>query len=143
MRCSPRATELPCHCMRRRWSVVPSGTSLGGTTWLSRSMEVQCRFLLENRIDDPPRRKLLKLSILGLPLSMGATFISSLGYISRDRRCHRCSLIEWNAIPDRCAGSCRLVGCSIRTSSSGIRDMAAHASIYTLESISVLFQVSS
>jgi hypothetical protein len=52
---------------------MPSGTSLGGTTWLSRSMEVQCRFLLENRIDDSPRRKLLKVLILGLLLSAGAT----------------------------------------------------------------------
>jgi hypothetical protein len=46
-------------------------------------MEVQCRFLLENRMDDWPRRK---LPILGLLLSMGAIFIFSLGYVSRDRR---------------------------------------------------------
>jgi hypothetical protein len=45
------------------------GTSLGGTTWPSRSMEAQCRFLLENRIDDSPRMTLLKLPILGLILS--------------------------------------------------------------------------
>jgi hypothetical protein len=36
-------------------------------------MEVQCRFLLENRIDDSPRRKLLKVPTLGLLLSAGAT----------------------------------------------------------------------
>jgi hypothetical protein len=53
---------------------MPSGTSLGGTTWLSRSMEVQCKLLLENRIDDPPRRKLLKVPILRPLLSTGATF---------------------------------------------------------------------
>ena len=32
-------------------------------------MEAQCRFLLENRIDDSPRITLLKLPILGLILS--------------------------------------------------------------------------
>jgi hypothetical protein len=37
-------------------------------------MEVQCKLLLENRIDDPPRRKLLKVPILGPLLSKGATF---------------------------------------------------------------------
>jgi hypothetical protein len=38
-------------------------------------MEAQCRFLLENRIDDPPRMTLLKLPSLGLLLSTGATFM--------------------------------------------------------------------
>jgi hypothetical protein len=38
-------------------------------------MEGQSRFLLENRIDDSPRRKLLKGAILELLWSAGATFM--------------------------------------------------------------------
>jgi hypothetical protein len=38
-------------------------------------MELQSRFLLENRIDDSPRRKLLKGAILEVLLSLGAAFI--------------------------------------------------------------------
>jgi hypothetical protein len=70
---------------------MPSDTSLGGTRWLSRAMEVQRRFLVENRIDDSPRRKPLKLSILGLLFSTGATFIffdESTGRSPKQRNTH-------------------------------------------------------